>query len=79
MSNTFFTGTVTLKKVAKGSKSERKTHVISNGEDSYILRQRVGNAMYDSYFEQFEGNAITVSGIIRGTVFIVSSLTENKL
>ena len=79
MSNLKFTGTVSLTIVAKGSKSERKTHIIFNDEQRYILRQRGGSSMYDSYFEQFEDNVITVSGTIHNLTFLVDSLTENKL
>lgn len=71
-----FTGLVTKKIVAKGSKSERTTHVITSGDTQYILRRRSAGYGLDPYFEKYEGKTITVKGVINYITFFVTSVTE---
>ena len=69
-------GKVSVKLVAQGSKSERKTHIIEldNG-GFYLLRLKGGNAMYDSRLDALTDHTVEVTGIDHKPTFIIESYT----
>lgn len=70
-------GKVVLKKIAKGSKSERVAVVLQCGEKEYLLRKWGGNPFRDTSLEMLAEKHITASGLLDRNLFLVKTIKED--
>ncbi len=69
-------GKVVVQLVAKGSKSERKTHIIQMDDGKFLLlRLKGGNAMYDSNLDVLIGHDVELVGGRHNSTFIIESFS----
>lgn len=70
-------GTVTQRKFAKGSKSEREgVFIETEGGDSFLLQRLEGNPFKDPTLEKLIGKRIEANGEKRGYAFYLQKWRE---
>lgn len=72
------TGTVAVKRVAIGSKSEHNAVILQTSKGDYVLRKLGGNAYYDPSLLALEGKSITAKGIVDQKLFLAKKITSAK-
>jgi hypothetical protein len=70
------TGTVSVRRVATGSKSEQVTAVLTTPERSWMLRRQGGPAFgIDDELAALDGHTVTVTGFAGTGVFLATAWT----
>lgn len=69
-------GKVVIKKIAKGSKSERDAVLLQTDDKEYVLRKLGGNPFQDTSLESLAGKSITATGIADRNLFLVKEIKE---
>jgi hypothetical protein len=69
-------GTVSVERVALGSKSERDAVVLDTGIERFVLRRKGGNPFRDPALEQLVGKKLRALGDVHGSDFIMSEWQE---
>ena len=69
-------GKVVIKKIAKGSKSERDAVLLQTDDKEYVLRKLGGNPFHDTSLESLAGKSITATGIADRNLFLVKEIKE---
>ena len=70
-------GKVVIKKIAKGSKSERDAVLLQTDDKEYVLRKLGGNPFHDISLEKLAGKSITATGITDRNLFLVKEIKES--
>lgn len=71
-----YEGSVQLKRIAQGSKSERWAVMLVTRRGEYVLRRPGGNPFRDEVLEGLVGNRLSFVGQLHGQTLIVSSWEE---
>ena len=71
------TGTVAVKKIAIGSKSEHNAVIFQTEQGDYVLRKLGGNAFYDPSLLALEGKSVTAKGIVDQKLFLAKKITSS--
>ncbi len=67
-------GRVLRRRIAQGSKSERRAVVLQTKDgDEFILRRKDGNAFRDDALDRLVGSTISAEGLVAGQTFIMST------
>ena len=67
-------GTVFLKKVSAGSKSEHAGVFLKTETGDFALRKIGGNPFYDESLHKLEGKTITAKGILDNKLFLAKEI-----
>jgi hypothetical protein len=71
-------GTVSVRRVATGSKSEQVTAVLETGERSWLLRRTGGPGFgVDADLAALEGKTVTATGFAGSGVFLATDITPD--
>jgi hypothetical protein len=72
-----FVGTVTRRRIATGSKSERESVVLSTDNGDLLLRRPEGNPFVDPVLDELVGKRLLCEGELRGTTLFVTGWRED--
>ncbi len=72
-------GTVSVRRVATGSKSEQVTAVLDAGDRSWLLRRTGGPSFgVDEDLAAFEGKTVTATGFAGSGVFLATDIASDE-